>query len=195
MLRCVCMAMAAALLVTAPFAVAEEEATAKRLLFTGQWVINEELSGDTDKQVERAIKAGGGKVKRGKKEKGHYRGGPDSQKLYDHISYDEQLSIEYNEPRFTFSYEKSFNRVFYSDGRSRSFSSQDAAQSADFSFAEWEGDTLYVESTAADAGRILETYTLLGEGRQLRLDVVLEPASFVAPIELLRVFDRGAVEQ
>ena len=44
-----------------PFSVADEEATG----FTGVWVINDELSDDTDKQVEKAIKAAGGKIQRG----------------------------------------------------------------------------------------------------------------------------------
>ena len=37
--------------------------------FAGTWVVNEELSDDTDKQVEKAIKAAGGKVTRTKKKR------------------------------------------------------------------------------------------------------------------------------
>ena len=66
--------------------------------FNGHWLVNEELSDDTDKQVERAIKKGGGKVPRGKKTKGRHRGGPPTQKLYDHLSYDEVLHFEFTDP-------------------------------------------------------------------------------------------------
>ncbi len=50
--------------------------------FNGVWVINEELSDDTDKQVEKAIKDSGGKVGRTKKKgKGRYKGGPPEQAM------------------------------------------------------------------------------------------------------------------
>jgi hypothetical protein len=181
-------------LTTAGVAKAQEGSATLVNAFNGRWVLNEELSDDTDKQVERAIKKGGGKVRRGKKEKGRYRGGPETQKLYDHISYDEVLEFSYEEPRFTLRYEQGFERVFYSDGRKQVISAFGGGETpADYSFAGWEGNALYVESKPLDAGYILETYTLLGDGAQLRLEAVLEPSTFVAPIKLVRVFDRQAV--
>ncbi|NIN36023.1 MAG: hypothetical protein GTO60_13380, partial [Gammaproteobacteria bacterium] len=45
--------------------------------FNGSWRINEELSDDTDEQVELAIREAGGRPPRTAKEgKGRYRGGP-----------------------------------------------------------------------------------------------------------------------
>ena len=79
----------------------------------GAWVINEELSDDTDKQVERAVKDAGGKIRSKKKGKGRHRGGPEEQELYDRISYDEVLTIQYTEPEFRFIYADEFERVFY----------------------------------------------------------------------------------
>ncbi len=158
--------------------------------FNGRWVLNQELSDDTDKQVERAIKKGGGKVRRGKKTKGRYRGGPPTQKLYDHLSYDEVLQFHYQEPEFRLAYEQGFERVFYSDGRRQVISTSRSAPPSDYSFGGWEGDTLYVESKPLDAGYILETYTLLNDGQQLRVELELEPATFVAPIKITRIYDR-----
>ena len=73
----------------------------------GSWLINEELSEDTDEAVEAAIIKAGGKVSKSwfkKKEKGRYRGGPEEQELYDRISYDSILRIDYTEPEFWFGY-------------------------------------------------------------------------------------------
>ncbi|MFT6400888.1 MAG: hypothetical protein ACJA2D_000193, partial [Pseudohongiellaceae bacterium] len=53
-------------------------------MLVGHWVINEELSDNTDKQVEAAIKEAGGKVKKrwfAKAEDDFYRGGPAEQEL------------------------------------------------------------------------------------------------------------------
>ncbi len=158
--------------------------------FNGHWVINEELSDDPDKQVERAIKQGGGKVPRGKKTKGRYRGGPPTQKLYDHLSYDEELNFHYAQPEFRLVYEQDFERVFYSDGRLQVISTKTLANRTDYSFAGWEGEVLYVESKPMDSGYIMETYRLINNGSQLQVQLQLEPATFAAPIKIRRVYDR-----
>src|SRR5690606_12127565 len=74
---------------------ADADTVAVQAAFNGQWVINEKLSDDTDKQVEIAIIAAGGRAQRGGK--GRYRGGPEEHALYDHISYDEVLEFNYTE--------------------------------------------------------------------------------------------------
>jgi hypothetical protein len=153
-------------------------------------VINEEMSDDPDEQVERAIKKGGGKVRRGKKTRGRYRGGPPTQKLYDHLSYDEELHFEYKKPEFRLRYDDGFERVFHSDGRRQVISTESLANRTDYSFAGWEGDILYVESKPMDSGYIVETYSLINEGRQLQVLLQLEPSTFVAPIKIRRVYDR-----
>ncbi|MCX2981549.1 hypothetical protein EYC98_11820 [Halieaceae bacterium IMCC14734] len=158
--------------------------------FDGHWVINEELSDDSDRQVEKAIKAGGGKVPRGKKTKGRYRGGPVEQQLYDHLSYDEELYFSYQEPEFVLRYSEGYERVFYSDGRSQVVSTSRRSKPLDFSFAGWEAGVLYVESKPLDAGYILEIFTLINDASQLQVQLQLEPASFLAPIRITRVYDR-----
>lgn len=162
--------------------------------FTGHWVVNEELSDDPDRQVEKAIKAGGGKVPRGKKTKGRHRGGPVEQQLYDHISYDEELQFEYQDPQFTLRYSEGFERIFYSDGRRQVFSTSRSSKPSDYSFAGWEGAVLYVESKPLDAGYIFETFTLINNSSQLQIELQLEPASFLAPIRIKRVYDRAGEE-
>lgn len=163
--------------------------------FDGLWVINEDESDDTDRQVEKAIKDAGGRLPRtGKRGKGRYRGGPSDQELYDHISYDDVLQIRIEEPEVSFNYPEGFRRVFYTDSRSRSFSASDDDRK-DYSFAAWQGDSLLVESRPRDGGRIYETYTLEAGGQRLRLDVQLKPSTFRSAVEIVRVFNRYQEEE
>jgi len=173
------------------FSVADEGATG----FTGVWVINDELSDDTDKQVEKAIKAAGGKIKRGgKKGKGRYKGGPPEQALYDHISYDEVLQFQYNDPEFRLVYAEDFERMFYSDNRSRTVTASGTSRGdrTDYSFAAWDGAKLLVESRPRDGGWISEVYSLNPETGQLRVELKLKPLSFRVPINIVRIYDRSS---
>ena len=116
----------------------------------GSWRINEELSDDPDERVEAAIIEAGGRVQRkwfGREEKERYRGGPAEQELYDRITYDPILRIDYTEPEFWFGYADGYQRVFHSDGRTRSVAANEHYTSGgeDFSLAEWQGETLVVE--------------------------------------------------
>jgi len=166
--------------------------------FNGVWVINEELSDDTDKQVEKAIKDAGGKVGRtAKKGKGRYRGGPPEQALYDHISYDEVLHFQYNSPEFRLRYGDGFERVFYSDGRRRTVNASGVPRSErqDFAFASWSSDLnkLYVEARPRDGGKTYEVYTLVnstaGE-KLLRVELELNPLMFAGPLHIVRIYQR-----
>lgn len=161
----------------------------------GSWAINEELSDNSDDQVEIAIKEGGGKVSRSffrKRPEDFYRGGPAEQELYDRISYDDVLTIAHDEPEFRFTYADEYLRVFHSDGRRRRTTANDfyTEGSEDFSFANWEENALTVEARPRDGGFTLETYTLQADGNQLRVEMVIEPDSFRAAINLVRIYDR-----
>ncbi|MBL4581701.1 MAG: hypothetical protein JKY29_07780, partial [Gammaproteobacteria bacterium] len=128
-----------------------------RQLVAGDWVINEELSDNTDDQVEDAIKEGGGKVARRffrKRPEDYYRGGPAEQELYDRISYDDVLTIEYAEPEFTFTYADNYQRIFHMDGRRRSTTANSfyAGGGEDFSFGNWDAAALVVEARPRDGG-------------------------------------------
>lgn len=172
-----------------------QELEAQGSLFSGTWVINDALSDNTDDAVETAIKKAGGKVARRflrKRPEDFYRGGPPEQELYDRISYDDVLTITINEPELRFEYADNFVRVFHSDGRRRRSTAnsfyEDGAE--DFSFANWKEGALIVEARPRDGGFTLETYTLVDEGAQLRVAMQIEPDSFGAAVELVRVFDR-----
>ena len=161
----------------------------------GSWLINEELSDDPDEAVETAIKAAGGKVERrwfGKAEKERYRGGPAEQELYDRITYDPILRIDYTEPEFWFGYADGYQRVFHSDGRTRSVGANDHYNSGgeDFSFAAWEGETLIVEARPRDGGFTMEAYTLEENNTRLRVELEIRPENFGATIKLVRLYDR-----
>jgi len=165
---------------------------------SGNWVLNEKASDNTDKQVEKAIKASGGKVRRPKKTgKYFYKGGPEEQELYDHLSYDEFLTIQQSDVEFYFIYKSEeddgrFSRTFYSDNRGRSVSANsfNSTKRVDFSFGSWEGNRLVVESRVRDGGRTTEIYSLHSNDTQLRVEIKAEPLSFLAPIELVRIYDR-----
>tara|TARA_R100001377_G_C3176905_1_gene105151 strand:- start:566 stop:1156 length:591 start_codon:yes stop_codon:yes gene_type:complete len=161
----------------------------------GNWRINEELSEDTDEAVEAAIIKAGGKVAKSwfkKKEKGRYRGGPEEQELYDRISYDDILRIDYTEPEFWFGYADGYQRVFHTDGRTRSVGASDhyANGGKDFSIGQWEGQVLYVEGRPRDGGFTLESYTVEADGKRLRAQLELKPANFGAAVKVVRIYDR-----
>lgn len=194
--------LAGLLLLTAGMAlphagVAQESAAADEgQALSGQWVINDELSDNTDDQVEAAIKAAGGRVQRRgwfrKPEEDRYRGGPPDQELYDRISYDDVLTISYREPEFVFEYADGYRRIFHTDGRRRTTGASDFFESGgeDFSFGNWRGSELIVEARPRDGGYTLETYTLENQGTRLRVVMTLEPFVFGGAISLTRVFDR-----
>ena len=159
----------------------------------GRWVINESLSDNSDKQVEATLKAMGQKVKRCffNCEKDRYRGGPEEHELYDRLSYDRQLQITLEEPKYLFVYEDNYQRPVYTDGRSQSVSLTGLDEVEDFSFAYWENDTLLVEARPRDGGFTMESYHLSADGMQLTVALYIQPFSFTEPIELNRVYDRA----
>jgi hypothetical protein len=167
-----------------------------RGLISGHWVINDELSDNTDDQVEEAIKAAGGRVQRrglfAKKVEDRYRGGPADQELYDRLSYDDVLTITYDDPEIVFEYADNFRRVFHTDGRRRSTGVNDYFESGgvDYTFGNWNGQELLVEGRPRDGGYTLESYTLEAQGQRLRIEMTLQPFVFGAPINLVRIFDR-----
>lgn len=161
--------------------------------FRGHWVINDKLSDDTDNQVEISIRAAGGRPDSGgKRGKGRYKGGPPEQALYDHLSYDEVLDLQYTEPEFRLGYAENFVRVFYSDNRKRVVTASGRAESdkQDFAFASWDGDKLLVESRPRDGGSIFETFEMLPQTDQLKVTLELKPATFGEPIQIIRIYDR-----
>jgi len=159
----------------------------------GDWVINDDLSDDTDDQVEEAIEAAGGEG-RGffNRQEDYYRGGPPEHELYDRISYDDILTIEYAEPEIRFTYEDNFQRVFHTDGRRRRTTANDFFEEggSDWSEGNFEEDALVVEARPRDGGFATEIYTLENDGNRLRIEMLIQPLSFREPIELVRYFDR-----
>ena len=172
--------------------VAQQSSIESQLI--GDWVVNDELSDNTDDQVEDAIEAGGGKGSRGffNRKEDFYRGGPPEQELYDRISYDDVLSIELSDPEIKFTYADNYVRVFHTDGRRRSTTANDFYSDGglDWSSANWEGESLIVEARPRDGGFTIETYTLEANGSRLRIEMRIQPDSFREPINLVRIFDR-----
>jgi len=164
----------------------------ERAALSGNWILNAELSENTDKKVERVLRNMGQKVDRCwfKCEEDRFRGGPKEQELYDRLSYDKILSIELNEPAYSFTYEDNYQRAIYTDGRSQSVSLNRLETVEDFSFAHWEGNQLLVEGRPRDGGFANETYSLIEGGTRLKAELYIHPAAFSEPIELVRIYDR-----
>lgn len=188
--RFVVPALAAVLLLCCRPLVAAGQAGHKAIpAFAGDWVINPKLSQDTDAQVEKAIRAAGGRPDSGgKKGKGRYRGGPPDQELYDRMSYDDVLSIRIDSPEVVFTYADGFKRTFYTDGRGRTVSATGTPR--DYSFGGWGKHKLYVEALPRDGGRTSEVYSLEAGGNRLKVELHLKPLDFMAPINIVRVYDR-----
>lgn len=161
----------------------------------GHWVINDELSDNTDDKVEDAIEAGGGRGGRSlfNRREDFYRGGPPEHELYDRISYDDVLSIAYDAPELKFTYEGGHERVFHTDGRRRRVSANSfySEGGEDWSSGLFEDNALVVEARPRDGGFTIETYTLEANGTRLRIEMTIQPNSFSVPIELTRIFDRA----
>jgi hypothetical protein len=161
--------------------------------FAGHWIVNEELSDNTDRQVEAALRAAGQDVRRRLFDfrKDRYRGGPPEQELYDRISYDDVLTINLDNETYQFTYADDFVRPVYTDNRSRSVSLTGLDDVEDFSFAHWEGEKLLVEARPRDGGFADETYTLINAGTQLQVDLYIKPRNFQVPVEIKRIYDRA----
>ena len=159
---------------------------------TGTWVFNKAQSDNTDKKVEAALREAGEKITRRfwDQQDDYYRGGPPEQELYDRMSYDRLLEIEATETALHFTYADEFERVIYTDNRSRSVSLNQLESLEDFSLGHWENDKLLVEAHPRDGGIAQEIYTLINGGAQLQVEFHIQPRTFQEPIELIRVFDR-----
>lgn len=169
-----------------------EGAPEEVLAIAGSWIINEELSDNTDRQVEVALRAAGERIQRRlfSIEKDRYRGGPAEQELYDHISYDKELTIVLTEPEFSFIYDEGFQRPVYTDNRSLSVSLSRVEEIEDFSFAHWENNKLLVEARPRDGGFAEESYSLITAGTQLKVELYIKPRVFQIAIEIVRIYDR-----
>jgi len=156
------------------------------------WIFNEELSDNTDKKVEKALKAAGEKIDKKwfDRRQDRYRGGPAEQELYDRNSYDRELTITFVGDTYLFIYADNFERPIYTDNRSRSVSLNALNAQEDFSFAHWEDGLLLVEARPRDGGFADETYSLINNDTQLQIKLFIQPEGFQVPIELTRIFDR-----
>lgn len=163
---------------------------------SGTWHFNRDLSDSTDRQVEESLRAAGQKVRRRlfSRDNERYRGGPEEQAMYDHISYDTILEISRHDDHYLFSYE-GYERPVYTDDRERSVSLSNLGEVSDFSLGHWEGETFLVEGHPRDGGFINERYQLIENGTRLEAELYLKPRVFSHPIEVTRIYDRaGAVD-
>lgn len=162
---------------------------------SGTWLFNRDLSDSTDRQVEESLRAAGQKVRRRffDRETERYRGGPEEQEMYDHISYDTTLEISRHEDHYLFSY-AGYERPIYTDNRARTVSLSRITEVGDFSLGHWEGEIFLVEGHPRDGGFINERYQLIENNTRLQAELYLKPRVFSHPIEVTRIYDRVSGE-
>lgn len=167
------------------------QSQAQEAAILGSWVINEELSEITDDKVELALQASGVRTSKGRfsNDDEFYRGGPVEQELYDFMSYEKTLDISRSEAQYTFVY-GTLTRPVYLDNRGRRVSLSGNSEVEDFSFANWNNNTLVVEARPRDGGFTEERYQLSEDGMQLRAELYIHPSGFREAIELTRIYDR-----
>ncbi|MBI1731557.1 MAG: hypothetical protein HYR49_02150 [Gammaproteobacteria bacterium] len=165
---------------------------------SGTWVLNLELSDDPDRQIEKSIRAAGGRPDSGgRRGRERYRGGPADQEIYDHLIYDGTVRIVQNGAEVHIAYGSGFERRFFTDGRSRtvSASGSGSGDGLDFSFGAWSGPTLHVEAKPRDGGWTRESYTLEPGGNRLRAEMEMKPLLFPAVVQVRLIYDRGPVRR
>lgn len=185
----------AGLLLTALLFLFPSPLVAQQPAIAGDWVFNEQLSDNTDRRVEAALRAAGQRIQRRlfDRSRDRYRGGPEEHELYDRMSYDRSLRIELDGDEYSFTYDDGWVRPVYTDNRSRSVSLSAIAEVRDFSFAHWEGERLLVEGRPRDGGFSDESYELIEGGNRLRVKLYILPHGFLEAIEITRVYDRRGV--
>ncbi len=167
------------------------DSSAQTEFIKGKWLINEDLSENTDDKVELALEASGVKPSKGffNRDEEYYRGGPAEQEMYDYISYEKTLDISITESEYLFQY-GAFERLVYLDDRGNRVSLTGLNEVTDFSFAHWENEHLMIEARPRDGGFTDEIYTLSQDKQQLTAQLYIQPKGFRAPIELVRIYDR-----
>jgi hypothetical protein len=78
-------------------------------------------------------------------------------------------------------------RTFYPDGKKHHETNADGKKTS--IKAEWDGDSLIVESKPGHSGKLTETYALSPDGQQLYVVSRFEDSSLAGPLSIRRVYD------
>lgn len=176
--------------------------------FSGRWVLNEKVSDDPRAKVKDAMKSmkrprgpsqtggvGGGRGGGGKKGgRGHAAMDPAGQGRgvqlgdVDYPSMSKTLDIAQADPRVLITDEDGRVQQIYSDLRGSSISASGSLQQR-VTTAGWERGALVVESTANNGQRLIQTYSLKADPRQLVVLAEITIPQLDDPIQVRQVYD------
>ena len=111
------------------------------------------------------------------------RGGP--------MHFPDQMTIEYNQPEMKITGDKGWDRTLFTDGRkSEREINTPRGKGKLISTATWEGDQLKVTNQGPGGGKSETTYELAPDGKQLFVQIRMQPMFADSPITIRYVYDK-----
>jgi len=107
------------------------------------------------------------------------------------MHFPDQLTIEYNKPELKLSGDKGWDRTLYTDGRkSEREINTPRGKGNLITTATWEGDQLKVSNQGPGGGKFETTYELAPDGKQLFVQIRMQPMFSDEPITIRYVYDK-----
>ncbi len=171
--------------------------------FAGTWKKNLQQSDDPQKKFEKMMQERNSSES---KQHQYPHGDPrKSQRTGEHhdsegpgglMRFPDQLTIEYNKPELKLAGENDWQRTIYTDGRkSEREINTPRGKGNLITIATWEGDQLKVENQGPGGGKSTATYELAPDGKQLFVQIRLQPIFADEPITIRYVYDAVAKSQ
>jgi hypothetical protein len=170
--------------------------------FAGTWKKNAEQSDDPQKKFEKLMKD---REKDRDSSESHQRPHADVRMGGEHhdsegpggpggfMHFPDQLTIQYNKPELKLSGEKGWERTLYTDGRKSEREINTPRGKANLvTTATWEGDQLNVENQGPGGGKSVTTYELAPDGKQLFVQIKMQPMFADEPITIRYVYDAAS---
>lgn len=171
--------------------------------FAGTWKKNVDQSDDPQKKFEKMMKD----KEKDSSDSHHHQGGPrPDSRMGQHMGeehrdsdehgggpmhFPDQLTIEYNKPELKLSGDKGWDRTLYTDGRkSEKEINTPRGKGNLITTANWEGDQLKVTNQGPGGGKFETTYELAPDGKQLFVQIRMQPMFSDEPITIRYVYDK-----
>ena len=107
------------------------------------------------------------------------------------MHFPDQLTIEYNNPEMKLSGDKDWQRTLYTDGRkSEREINTPRGKGNLITTATWEGDQLKVTNQGPGGGKSETTYELAPDGKQLFVQIRMQPLFSDSTITIRYVYDK-----
>lgn len=171
--------------------------------FAGTWKKNVQQSDDPQKKFEKIMQERNSSAshqqqrphadaRMGQRTGEHH----DSEGPGGFMRFPDQLTIEYNKPELKLTGENDWQRTIYTDGRKSEHEINTPRGKGNLiTIATWEGDQLKVENQAPGGGKSTARYELAPDGKQLFVQIRLQPIFSDEPITIRYVYDVVAKSQ